>query len=183
MRRLFLTGPIGCGKSTVLEQALGENLGRCGGFLTRRYREPALHFTLERPDGSFRQTFLSFPEGQPRLAPEVFSRDGVRLLEGRVLVLDEIGGLELLVPEFREALYRVLESDVPVIGVLKGAGGASAMIRRLGLTRAYEEAAGELEQFLQADGDTCLYVCGQYDAQALALAREWVKEYVYDGIF
>ena len=49
-RRLFLTGPMGCGKSTAIAAALGNRLHDCGGFLTRRYREPWLHFALETPD-------------------------------------------------------------------------------------------------------------------------------------
>ena len=35
-RRLFLTGDMGCGKSTAIRQALGDRMGRCGGFLTQR---------------------------------------------------------------------------------------------------------------------------------------------------
>ena len=52
-RRLFLTGAIGCGKSTAISRALGSRLYRCGGFLTRRRTEGGRkYFCLEKPDGS-----------------------------------------------------------------------------------------------------------------------------------
>ena len=108
-RRLFLTGPIGCGKSTAITQALGDKSTRCGGFLTRRHREPHLHFTLESPDGQYSETFLDFPDGKPRLNMDAFSQLGVSLLSGNILVLDEIGGIELLCPDFAAALMQVLQ--------------------------------------------------------------------------
>ena len=62
--------------------------------------------------------------------PEVFVDAGVRFLENYrdcdLMLLDEIGGVELLVPPFKEKLYEVLESPVPCIGVLKGISNASS---------------------------------------------------------
>ena len=72
-RHLFLTGSIGCGKSTAITVALGEKITQCGGFLTRRHREPHLHFTLESPDGEVKKTFLDFASGKPKAELAVFS--------------------------------------------------------------------------------------------------------------
>lgn len=179
-RRLFLTGPIGCGKSTAIAAALGERLSQCGGFLTRRYREPNLHFRLESPDGQCRETFLDFPDGKPRLNPDVFSRLGVSLLRGDILVLDEIGGIELLCPAFSAALEQLLQRDIPVIGVLKGVGPAGALAEALGLSEEYTHAAARLRSLLQDDENTLLYECRQFDEQALLLAEQWVKEYAHE---
>ena len=119
-RRLFLTGAIGCGKSTAIARALGSKVLRCGGFLTRRRQEGGgKYFSLERPDGTAGEVFLDVSGSSPIVKPEVFSGFGISLLCGNVVILDEIGGLELLSPEFSGALYRLLESDVPIIGVLK----------------------------------------------------------------
>ena len=182
-RRLFLTGSIGCGKSTAISQALGETITQYGGFLTRRYREPNLHFTLESPDGQCSETFLDFPDGKPRLNMDVFSHLGVHLLNGEILVLDEIGGIELLCPEFAAVLEQVLQSDIPVIGVLKGPGPAGALIDRLGLSEEYLQAAESLRTWLENDENTLLYECGQFDKQALLLAKQWVKEYAHESFF
>ena len=177
-QRLFFTGPIGCGKSTAIEKALGEKFPVMGGFRTRRYRDKGLYFTLESPDSSHRETFLDLSGGEPVVNREVFSRLAVECIEtGVPCVLDEIGGLELLCPEFMAALENLLERDVPVIGVLKGEGPAGALMDRLGLSEAYEAAAENLRRRLQQDENTLLYTCGQFDEKALVLAENWRKEY------
>lgn len=176
-RKLFLTGPIGCGKSTAISQALGEKISQCGGFLTRRYREPCLHFNLESPDGTCRKTFLNFSEGKPEVDLSVFSE---LRFTGNVLVLDEIGGIELLNPAFTAVLEGVLAGDSPILGVIKGAGPAGALIESLGLTEVYEQAASGLRRRLRDDPDTLVYECSQYDENALRLAKQWAEEYLYD---
>ena len=176
-RRLFLTGPMGCGKSTAIREALGTRITHCSGFLTCRYREPHLHFALESPDGRIKETFLDFATGKPEVNLSVFSE---AYLQGNVLVLDEIGGIELLNPDFTAALEAVLKSDIPILGVVKGAGPAGALIETLGLTEEYARAAVRLRQQLRGDPDTLLYECGQFDEKARHLAEQWVKEYAHE---
>lgn len=175
-RRLFLTGPIGCGKSTAIRNGLGERITQCGGFLTRRHREPYLHFTLESPEGTRKETFLSFSCGKPEVMLQVFSEAP---LQGKVLILDEIGGIELLNPDFSAALDAVLKRDTPVIGVLKGKGPAGALIEALGLTEEYERAAAKLWEALSGDPDALIYECGQFDENARRLAEQWAEEYLH----
>lgn len=182
-RRLFLTGPMGCGKSTAIARALGDRLPLCGGFLTGRIRDAsgrAVTFYLERPDTGEREVFLDFSHGKPKVDLAVFARLGVEALQGRVLVLDEIGGVELLCPEFEEVLQTVLRSDIPVLGVMKGEGPAGALIQALGLSEVYRSKAGQLRDFLREDADSLLYECGQFDQQALALAEQWTEEYLHE---
>jgi len=176
-RHLFLTGSIGCGKSTAITVALGEKITQCGGFLTRRYRDPYLHFTLESPDGKVKKTFLDFASGKPEVDLTVFSES---YLQGKPIVLDEIGGIELLNSDFADALEIVLTSDTPIIGVIKGEGPAGALIDKLGLTEEYHWAAGKLRQQLYNDPNTLVYTCTQYDENALLLVRRWVEEYCHD---
>ena len=176
-QHLFLTGSIGCGKSTAIATALGGKIAQCGGFLTRRYRDPYLHFTLESPDGNVKRTFLDFASGKPKVDLAVFSES---YLQGKPIVLDEIGGIELLNSDFADALEVVLTSDTPIIGVIKGEGPAGALIDKLGLTEEYHSAAGKLRQQLYCDPNTLVYTCTQYDKNALLLARQWVEEYCHD---
>ena len=178
-RRLFLTGPIGCGKSTAIETALGTQISQCGGFLTRRHRQPHLYFTLESPDGSSTDTFLDFASGKPEVNLSVFSKVTFR---GQVLIMDEIGGIELLNADFISALKTVLTSDVPILGVIKGNGPAGALIRTLGLTQEYESAIRKLRQMLMEDPDTLVYECTQYDKEALRLTRQWTEEYLHGNL-
>jgi len=55
--------------------------------------------------------------------PTVFETTGVELLNQckgkRLVLLDEIGGLELLVPLFRDALFRQLQEEIPCVGIIK----------------------------------------------------------------
>ena len=95
-------------------------------------------------------------------------------------MLDEIGGIELLSPEFSGALYRLLESDVPIIGVLKSADSAKTMVKALGMYEEFLPAAERLRDFLLSDECTLLYQCGQYDENALLLAQRWVRKYIND---
>ena len=63
-------------------------------------------------------------------SPEVFAGAGVRFLENYqdcdLMLLDEIGGVELQVESFKNKLYEVLASPVPCIGVLKGIPNAES---------------------------------------------------------
>lgn len=174
-KRLFFTGPIGCGKSTAIRRALADRLPLCGGFLTCRHREPHLYFTLESPDGSFVRTFLDFSAGKPAVELSAFSE---AFLRGKVLVLDEIGGVELLNENFLTELEQVLASDVPILGVWKGEDPANKLVQTLGLTERYTRAAERIRKRLQNDPDTELYPCGQFDENARILAEKWVKEYL-----
>lgn len=179
-RHLFLTGPIGCGKSTAIANALGDKIALCGGFLTRRQRLPHLHFTLESPDGIIKKSFLDFASGKPEVDLAVFSES---FLRGDRLVLDEIGGIELLNSDFFSALENVLNSDIPILGVIKGEGPATALIHKLGLTKDYELAAAQLRYRLRSHSDTLVYECTQYDENALRLAKRWTEVYLHESLF
>lgn len=185
-KRLFLTGASGCGKSTMLQRALGERKRLSGGFLTLRDQDSQgrLHgFHLRSSDGSgHRYRFLDFTEPEPRLHLQVFSTIGVELLHQAArrpfAVLDEIGGIELLDERFVSALDRLFESGTPCIGVMKGPGPASMLIQRLELTEQYETAHRELYCFLKQDEDSMLVeTTGRYDVRTRQLVERWVEAY------
>ena len=185
-RKLFLTGPIGCGKSTAILTAIGEKLPAFGGFLTKRFRDEdgqAIAFSLESPNGKQKAEFLDCRGLVPAIHMDVFETMAPELLKGKYLILDEIGGLELLCPAFTAALDTLLERHIPIIGVVKGEGPASAMIRKLGLSEEYQVAANRFREKLRNDPETLVYDCGKFDQEALQLAREWVKEYAREELF
>ena len=100
MKKLFLTGAVGCGKSTAIRQALGDDLPKAGGFLTVRQKDDtgrAVAYWLTRPDGSDGQVIIDYSNKPYRMHPEVFESTGVALLERSgecpFVILDEIGGL------------------------------------------------------------------------------------------
>lgn len=180
-KNLFLTGPIGCGKSTSIASALGDQLPKAGGFLTVRQKDDtgrAVAYWLRRPDGSDGQIIIDYSQKPYTMHPEVFEGFAAALLDEATgyefVILDEIGGFEVLSDAFVSALMKVLESDIPCIGVMKGAAPASRMIQKLGLGEAYVERAENLRQWMRQDENTVLYECSQFDPEGLRLAQEWV---------
>lgn len=183
-RNLFLTGSVGCGKSTSIANALEEKLPEAGGFLTVRQRDEsgrAVAYWLQRCDGSERQCIIDYSARPYTMHMEVFETFAVELLghakQCDYVVLDEIGGFEVLSDAFMEALMELLESEIPCIGVMKGEGPASKMIQKLGLGDAYVQKAEALRQWMRQDENTLLYECGQFDPEGLRLAQEWVKNH------
>ncbi|MBS6195845.1 MAG: hypothetical protein KH828_09730 [Clostridiales bacterium] len=173
MSHLFLTGPSGIGKSTMLWEALNAFPCKVSGFFTQRLLLP--DHTME----GFR--LLSWERNLPvaeRFSPgmedifirkegkgwkkdlSVFAGTGVRLLENClpqkrdrssspvVICLDEIGGTELLVPEFRTMLYTVLASHPCCIGVIKSRENLSAMFTRVFMNSEEETLLFQLHEDL-----------------------------------
>ena len=184
-KNLFLTGPIGSGKSTGIAAALGEKLSGAGGFLTVRQRDEtgrAVAYWLQRCDGRNGQIIIDYSAKPYTMYMEVFESFGAELLEQAkqydYVVLDEIGGFEVLSDAFMEALMQLLESGTPCIGVMKGVAPASKMIQKLGLGEAYVQKAENLRQWMRDDENTLLYECAQFDPEGLRLAKNWVETYV-----
>ena len=162
--RLFLTGPSGIGKSTMISRELGERIQRAGGFLTARDR------------------FLDMTGERPRVDLEVFSGVGLDYLrragERPFAVLDEIGGVELLNDRFMDELARYLGGSQPCIGVMKGPGPAGKLVEMMGLAVRYELARRALYDFLDHDLNTTLIeMTGPEDENALTAVHSWVEEY------
>ncbi|MDD3167846.1 MAG: nucleoside-triphosphatase [Eubacteriales bacterium] len=139
-RHLFLEGPVGEGKSTLIRMLIKDHLPFIGGFSSQRLLNEsgvtagfrlvpaaeAMSLTAEYSSG-LSDTFLSFDGEKTAFKPEVFSDTAIEYLrarEGKKLILmDETGGIELSVPDFRQALYEVLSCGIPCLGVLKPESG------------------------------------------------------------
>ncbi len=144
---LFFEGPVRSGKSTVLRQTLRPYLPDLGGFVVQRLLDEAGHpaayrlqglpglidsTTLEEAeaqflavDGSFTgresDVFLQIPSR--RFDPTVFETKALSILKDslnkKIVLLDEIGGVELTIPSFRKALIRLLQGPIPCLGIIK----------------------------------------------------------------
>lgn len=190
-KKLFLTGPSGIGKSTIIRQALGPALAYAGGFVTERVSDgegrllgyellPAAAAMSGTAYQSWR--FLDYSGSVPAKDNEVFRNQGVRLLQEAeyypFVLLDEIGGFEMLIPQFRNALAELLNSEQPIIGVLKGAENAASIKRRFGLGDKFTQLTDNLRAVLGKDGDTVLLeVKAPGDPVAMRIAKAWAEEY------
>ncbi len=129
----LLTGRPGVGKTTALRRALALLDRPAGGFLTEEVRRGGTRvgFALTTLDGR-RATFAEVSRtGSPRVGKygvdvEALDRVGVPAVRaaieaGHLVVIDEIGKMELASAAFREVVEAALRSPVPVLGtILRG---------------------------------------------------------------
>lgn len=188
-KRLFLTGPFGCGKTRLLTQGLGASLASAGGYVMRAEygaRGELAGFTLSPAAaaagvaGFEAERFLDCTRFPPVSDNEVLRGTGSRLL-GEALwypfaLLDELGGYELLIPEFRAALYALLRSGLPLIGALKTHDEADALRRALGLGDKWRRYREELDRLLALDLDCRVVDLAAEPAEAEAAVREWARD-------
>lgn len=190
--KLILSGPIGCGKSTMIRMSLRADAVRAGGYVTLRQlaQSQLLVFSLAPARAladptamEHAQTFLDFTQGTLCRNPAVFSGLGVQLLQEALdspfAVADEFGGVELLLPDFSRALQNLLFQDVPCIGVLKNQEASTALIQRMRLGDDYRIAYHTLREQLESDPNTeILETTGRYDERAWNEVARWVQCYV-----
>ena len=191
-RHLFLTGPTGSGKSTLLRRALGPALSQAGGFVTGPVLGPhgeldGLTLSPAAAAGGVAgykpERFLDCRRFPPSTDNEVFRGTGVRLLQEAVwypyALLDEFGGFELIIPQFRAALYELLRTELPILGALKTTEEAEAMRQALGLGEKFRRYEEELQRFLQQDEYTrIIELRSPEDPFAAEALKEWVTDYL-----
>lgn len=127
---IFLTGPIQIGKSTAIKRYLATNPAlRLGGFVTVSrpmdadtigvYIQPPV-FAESDCDGAH---LAGLRGGRRGGIPETFETTGLAILDASgpfdLLLMDELGRMELRSPRFCARVLSLLEGDTPVLGVVK----------------------------------------------------------------
>lgn len=133
MKNIFLiTGAPGTGKTTAIRKIVAQGPIIASGFYTEEIREGGkrLGFKIITLDGQ--QGILAHVNkpGTPRISRygvdlaelEALGVDAVRraITDGEIVVIDEIGPMEILSTQFRSVVMEVLEGDVPVLGSIVG---------------------------------------------------------------
>ena len=129
---VFLTGGIGTGKSTVIQQLLREYTGAVRGFRTLRRKTDLDDFygiymtdvSDESPAlGVHNRVGICHPDQSLTCIRSAFETLGTALLSlapvTDLYVMDELGTLERDCTAFHEAVTRCLDSDTDVLGVIK----------------------------------------------------------------
>ena len=132
MNNIFLTGRVKSGKSTVLRKVLAElKPCRIGGFFTEAVIENSQTVGYQIRSVSNQSMIFARANSQGEyqiggfgIFPEVFESLGVRILESalessQLILMDEIGVMEVGAPKFKESILRCLNSNIVVSGAIK----------------------------------------------------------------
>jgi nucleoside-triphosphatase len=135
-KNLLLTGPPGCGKTTVLER-VAEHLGdlRLAGFLTLELRERGQRVGFEAVGLGGRRVILAHVRFRSLVSVGRYGVEPDRLVPlideeldrtpGTMdaHLIDEIGKMECYCPQFMEAVCRLLGGPVPLVASIALRGG------------------------------------------------------------
>jgi len=132
---ILVTGPPGCGKSTVIEKVINGMEGPATGFFTREIKEKGrrVGFSINTVDG--REGILAhqnirsqFRVGKYGVNIEDIDSLAISAIipaqRNQVIVIDEIGKMECCSDLFKKTLIQVLDSPNCVIGSIALKGGA-----------------------------------------------------------
>ena len=131
MKQVYLlTGRPGTGKTSIIKQAVAEMEGKVGGFYTEEIRSGGARegfrlVTLDGQDAILAHVNIHSPYRVSKYGVDVDSlnRVGVSALnqaaeECDLVVVDEIGKMELFSTDFREAVWRIINSGKRVLGTI-----------------------------------------------------------------
>jgi len=131
-KTLLLTGHPGCGKTTVIRKVIDVLGERAGGFYTEEIFGPGGRkgfrlITLAGEEAVLSHKDLRGPKvprvGRYGVDMKVLETVGVAALRaalqaGQIVVVDEIGKMELLSPAFRDTVLRAIMGPSLVLGTI-----------------------------------------------------------------
>jgi len=148
MPKILLTGRPGCGKTTLIQRVVKEMALPAGGFYTEEIRERGGRIgfkiiTLEGEEAVFARVDFKTPERLGKYGLDLSALETMAVAALRtaararqLVVIDEIGPMEIRSAIFRDAVNEVLESGAPVLATITARSFpfTDAIKKRLGVT-------------------------------------------------
>ena len=129
-KKILLTGAPGSGKTTLIHRVVDKYSGRAGGFYTQEIRERGRRkgfeiVTLEGERGILAHVDHHSQVRVSKYGVDVAALDRIAvdaiqktIERGGLLVIDEIGPMEISSSRFREAVLHALNSDCDLLGTI-----------------------------------------------------------------
>ena len=129
-RVLLLTGQPGTGKTALIKEALARTKLKGGGFYTQEIRTRGIRqgfriITLDGQEAILAHVGISssYQVSKYQVDTDALDRVGVsavrRAVQGfDLIVIDEIGKMELISPQFKEAVTQAINSGKKVLGTI-----------------------------------------------------------------
>jgi nucleoside-triphosphatase len=127
---LLLTGAPGTGKTTIIREAISASKVKAGGFYTQEMRQGGVRLgfeivTLDGHRAVLAHADFRGPQRVGKYSIDVAALDRTAVPAMRqairdcdVVVVDEVGKMELLSPAFRDVLIEVLNSRKRLLGTI-----------------------------------------------------------------
>lgn len=191
-KHLIISGPSGCGKTTLIREVLGSSVAYAGGFITERKLDQAgnligfdLYPAAAAADMSSYsgQRFISKTALGLGKDTEVFRNYGVQLLTEAeyypFVMLDEFGGFDVLIPQFRNAIADIFSSDKPIIAVMKSDKNVKEVKKNFHLGPRFIQTVDIVKTTLANDEDTLIVEMKKPgDKKVRAIIEQWAEEYI-----
>ena len=126
MNNIFLTGSPGIGKSTIIKKLIEQMDCSTGGFIENKiFENNKTVFEIESLYDGSRGVIGKISNGMGyKTYPDIFETLGVQIMsdslkDSDVIIIDELGFFESSCKNFIMSVVNALDSNKPVIGVLK----------------------------------------------------------------
>jgi nucleoside-triphosphatase len=126
----LLTGSPGTGKTTIIREAAARLKTRVGGFYTQEIRAGGIRqgfkiTTLNGQEAVLSHVDTSSPYHVSKYGVDIGNLDNIgvtalyqAIKESDLIIIDEIGKMELFSPSFRETVLKAINSGKKVLGTI-----------------------------------------------------------------
>ncbi len=130
-KNIFITGRPGIGKTTMIKRLIKDLRLDAGGFYTEEIREQGIRKgfrirSISGEEGIFAHVNIEAPYRVSKygIDIQILNTIGVKAIDdaiekNTVVIIDEIGRMEIFSPDFQKAVVRALDSKKPVLGVIQ----------------------------------------------------------------